>query len=107
MISVVWVISLCYMLKLISMHSLNPVTVTMKENSFMREKVQAAIDKIRPALQKDGGDVILVDVTDEGIVKVQLTGACKGCPMSQMTLKEGIEKFVKSEIPEIVSVESV
>jgi len=73
----------------------------------MREKVQAAIDKIRPALQKDGGDVILVDVTEEGIVKVQLTGACKGCPMSQMTLKEGIEKFVKSEIPEIVSVESV
>ena len=73
----------------------------------MREKVQAAIDKIRPALQKDGGDVILVDVTSEGIVKVQLTGACKGCPMSRMTLKEGIEKFVKSEIPEIVSVESV
>ena len=73
----------------------------------MREKVQAAIDKIRPALQKDGGDVILVDVTDEGIVKVQLTGACKGCSMSQMTLKEGIEKFVKSEIPEVVSVESV
>jgi Fe-S cluster biogenesis protein NfuA len=79
----------------------------MKENRFMREKVQTAIDKIRPALQKDGGDVILVDVTDDGIVKVQLTGACKGCPMSQMTLKEGIEKFVKSEIPEIVSVESV
>ena len=73
----------------------------------MREKVQAAIDKIRPALQKDGGDVILVDVTPEGIVKVQLTGACKGCPMSQMTLKDGIEKFVKSEIPEVVSVESV
>jgi Fe-S cluster biogenesis protein NfuA len=66
----------------------------MKENIFMRDKVQAAIDKIRPALQKD-------------VVKVQLTGACKGCPMSQMTLKEGIEKFVKSEIPEIVSVESV
>jgi Fe-S cluster biogenesis protein NfuA len=79
----------------------------MKENIFMRDKVQAAIDKIRPALQKDGGDVILIDVTDDGIVKVQLTGACKGCPMSQMTLKEGIEKFVKSEIPEIVSVESV
>jgi Fe-S cluster biogenesis protein NfuA len=79
----------------------------VKEISFMREKVQAAIEKIRPALQKDGGDVILVEVTTEGIVKVQLTGACKGCPMSQMTLKEGIEKFVKSEIPEIVSVESV
>jgi len=73
----------------------------------MRDKVQAAIDKIRPALQKDGGDVILIDVTDDGIVKVQLTGACKGCHMSQMTLKEGIEKFVKSEIPEIISVESV
>ena len=73
----------------------------------MREKVQAAIDKIRPALQRDGGDVILVDVTDDGIVKVELTGACKGCPMSHMILKDGIEKFVKSEIPEIVSVESV
>ena len=72
-----------------------------------REFNQAAIDKIRPALQKDGGDVILVDVSDKGVVKVQLTGACKGCPMSQMTLKDGIEKFVKSEIPEIVSVESV
>jgi Fe-S cluster biogenesis protein NfuA len=73
----------------------------------VREKVQEAIDKIRPALQRDGGDVILVDVTEDGIVKVQLTGACQGCPMSQVTLKEGIEKFVKSEIPEIVSVESV
>ena len=73
----------------------------------MIDKVKAAIDKIRPALQKDGGDVILIDVTDDGIVKVQLTGACKGCPMSQMTLKQGIEKFVKSEIPEIISVESV
>jgi Fe-S cluster biogenesis protein NfuA len=73
----------------------------------MRERVQEAIDKIRPALQRDGGDVILVDVTEDGIVKVELTGACKGCPMSQMTLKEGIEKFVKNEIPEIVSVESV
>jgi len=79
----------------------------VKEKNFMREKVQAAIDKIRPALQKDGGDVILVDVTAEGVVKVQLTGACKGCPMSQMTLKEGIEKFVRSEIPEVISVESV
>ena len=79
----------------------------MEENVTMREKVQAAIDKIRPALQKDGGDVILVDVTAEGVVMVQLTGACKGCPMSQMTLKEGIENFVKSEIPEVVSVESV
>ena len=73
----------------------------------MREKVQAAIDKIRPALQKDGGDVILVDVTDQGVVKVQLTGACKGCPMSQMTLKQGVERIVKQMVPEVKAVESV
>lgn len=73
----------------------------------MRDKVQAALDKIRPTLQKDGGDVVLVDVTDEGVVQVQLTGACKGCPMSQMTLKNGIEKFLKSEVPEVKEVESV
>lgn len=73
----------------------------------MREKVQAAIDKVRPALQRDGGDVILVEVTDDGVVKVQLTGACKGCPMSQMTLKQGIEQFVRSEVPEVKSVESI
>ena len=71
----------------------------------MRERVQSALDKIRPTLQKDGGDVVLVDVTDDGVVKVQLTGACKGCPMSQITLKEGIEKFLKSEVPEVKSVE--
>lgn len=73
----------------------------------MREEVQAALDKVRPTLQKDGGDVMLVDVSDTGIVKVQLTGACKGCPMSQITLKEGIEKFIKTEVPEVQSVESV
>jgi Fe-S cluster biogenesis protein NfuA len=73
----------------------------------MREKVEAALEKVRPALQRDGGDVVLVDITDDGIVKVQLTGACKGCPMSQMTLKNGIERFVKSEVPEVKSVESV
>ncbi|MBU0729525.1 MAG: NifU family protein [Proteobacteria bacterium] len=73
----------------------------------MRDKVQAALDKVRPTLQQDGGDVVLVDVTDDGIVKVQLTGACKGCPMSQMTLKNGIEKFVRTEVPEVKSVESV
>ncbi len=73
----------------------------------MRDHVQAALEKIRPTLQRDGGDVVLVDVTDDGIVKVQLTGACKGCPMSQMTLKDGIEKFLKSEVPEIKKVEAV
>ena len=71
----------------------------------MKEKVEAAIQKIRPLLQADGGDVELVDVRD-GIVTVRLQGACAGCPMSQMTLKNGIEKILKKEIPEIVAVES-
>ncbi|KPA09612.1 nitrogen-fixing protein NifU [Candidatus Magnetomorum sp. HK-1] len=71
----------------------------------MREKVQAVLDKVRPSLQADGGDVELVEVTDDGIVRVQLQGACKGCPMSQMTLRDGIEKFVKKELPEIKAVE--
>lgn len=70
----------------------------------MKEKVQAALDKIRPMLQADGGDVELVDVAD-GIVKVRLQGACKGCPMSQMTLRNGIERVLKQEIPEIKAVE--
>ena len=72
----------------------------------MREQVQSALDKIRPTLQRDGGDVVLLDVSDDGVVTVQLTGACKGCPMSQMTLKNGIEKFLRSEIPEITRVEA-
>jgi Fe-S cluster biogenesis protein NfuA len=72
----------------------------------MKETVQAAIDKIRPMLQRDGGDVELVDV-QEGDVTVRLRGACAGCPMSQMTLKNGIEKFLKREIPEIVTVQAV
>ncbi|MDQ1277314.1 MAG: hypothetical protein QG555_354 [Thermodesulfobacteriota bacterium] len=67
----------------------------------MKEKVQKAIDKIRPNLQADGGDVQLIDVSDDGIVKVKLLGACHGCPMSQMTLKNGIERFLKNEIPEV------
>ena len=73
----------------------------------MKDRVQTALNQIRPTLQRDGGDVVLVDVTEDGIVKVQLTGACKGCPMSQITLKQGIEKYLKSEVPEVVSVESI
>jgi Fe-S cluster biogenesis protein NfuA len=72
----------------------------------MKDKVQAAIEKIRPMLQRDGGDVELVDVQD-GVVTVRLQGACAGCPMSQMTLKNGIEKLLKREIPEIVAVQAV
>jgi len=73
----------------------------------MREKVEAVLDKVRPMLQADGGDVELVDITDSGVVQVRLTGACKGCPMSQMTLKNGIERIVLKEIREVKSVEAV
>lgn len=73
----------------------------------MEQQVQEALDKIRPALQRDGGDVELVEVSDDGIVKVKLQGACGGCPMSQMTLKMGIEKVVKQSVPQIKSVEAV
>jgi len=73
----------------------------------MREKVEQALEKVRPSLQADGGNVELVDVTDDGIVQVRLTGACRGCPMSQMTLKMGIEKVLKEAIPEIKEVQSV
>jgi len=72
----------------------------------MLERVQKALDKIRPSLQADGGDVELVEV-ENNVVKVRLTGACGGCPFSQMTLKNGIEKIVKEEIPEIIEVVSV
>jgi Fe-S cluster biogenesis protein NfuA len=73
----------------------------------MKEKVESALNKIRPALQADGGDVELVEVGEDGVVKVRLKGACSGCPMSQMTLKMGIERILKKEIPEVKSVESV
>jgi len=73
----------------------------------MKEKVAKALDEIRPSLQADGGDVELIDVTDEGIVKVKLTGACAGCPMSTMTLKMAIEKRLKDKIPEVKAVEQV
>ena len=72
-----------------------------------KDSVQVVLDKIRPALQADGGDVSLVDVTDDGVVKVQLQGACRGCPMSQMTLANGVERVLKEQIPEVVRVEAV
>ncbi len=73
----------------------------------LREKVESALDKVRPSLQADGGDVQLVDVGEDGVVKVRLTGACGGCPMSQMTLKMGIERILKQNIPEVQAVEAV
>ena len=72
----------------------------------MKEKIQEAIDKIKPMLQADGGDVEFVEYED-GVVKVRLQGACAGCPMSQMTVKNGIERMLKQEIPEIKSVEAI
>ncbi|MDI6741659.1 MAG: NifU family protein [Smithella sp.] len=73
----------------------------------MKEEVQKAIELVRPSLQADGGDVELVDVSEDGVVKVKLTGACHGCPMSQMTLKMGIEKVIKSKVPGVKEVVSV
>lgn len=73
----------------------------------MKEKIQKVLEEIRPGLQADGGDVELVDVTDDGVVKVKLTGACAGCPMSTMTLKMAIEQRLKEKIPEVKTVEQV
>ncbi|HOP75019.1 MAG TPA: NifU family protein [Bacillota bacterium] len=72
----------------------------------MKEKVSEALERIRPSLQMDGGDVELVDVVD-GVVQVRLKGACSGCPMSTMTVKNGIERYLKQLIPEVKSVEQV
>jgi Fe-S cluster biogenesis protein NfuA len=71
-----------------------------------KEEVQGVLDKVRPMLQRDGGDVELLEV-DDGVVKVRLTGACGGCPMATMTLKRGIEAKLKEEIPDIKEVVSV
>lgn len=81
-------------------------------NSFwyrmeLKERVERSLARIRIALQADGGDVDLVEVTDDGVVRVRLVGACAGCPMSTMTLAFGIERELKKEIPEIKRVEAV
>lgn len=73
----------------------------------MKERVEKALERIRPALQADGGDVELVEVTEDGVVKVKLVGACRGCPMSQLTLANGVERVVKEDVPEVVRVEAV
>jgi Fe-S cluster biogenesis protein NfuA len=73
----------------------------------MRKKVQALIDKIRPMLQKDDGDVELIDVDSDGVVTVRMVGTCAGCAMSRITLKQGIEKVMVNEIPEIKRVENI
>lgn len=73
----------------------------------MREKVEAVLNEIRPSLVADGGNVELVDVTDDGIVKVKLTGACGTCPFAMMTLKAGIERILKEAVPEVKEVQAV
>lgn len=73
----------------------------------MREAVEKALNLVRPALQADGGDVELVDVTESGVVRVKLTGACGSCPMSTMTLKMGVERVLKEQVPGVTSVEQV
>ena len=80
--------------------------MTLRDTT-MRERVLAALDMIRPVLRADGGDVELVEVTDTGVVKVRLRGACQRCTMSRMTLKNGIERTILKEIPGLTSVESV
>jgi Fe-S cluster biogenesis protein NfuA len=75
----------------------------MEKEVIMRDKVEAALNKIRPSLMADGGNVELIDVND-GVVKIKLTGACAGCPMATMTLKQGIERILKQEIPEVKEV---
>ena len=74
---------------------------------MLKERVEEVLEEVRPALKADGGDVKLIEVTDDGIVKVKLTGACGCCPMSTYTLKMGIEQKLKEKIPEIKEVEQV
>ena len=81
--------------------------MTEQTQESLHERVQAAIDLIRPNLQADGGDVELLGIGEDGIVKVKLQGACHGCPMAAMTLQMGIERILKQQVPEVTGVENV
>ena len=80
------------------------MTVATPQSPSMREKVQSVINLIRPAVQADGGDIELVDVTSDGVVQIRFHGACHGCPSSTMTLQLGIERNLREKVPEISSV---
>lgn len=80
---------------------------TNEDQVTLREKVEQSLATVRPALQADGGDVELVDVTDDGVVSLRLTDACRGCPMSTVTLKMGIEHTLQQQVPEVTHVEAV
>jgi len=84
-----------------------PKRFTPEEISKLKVRVEAVLDKIRPAIQMDGGDADLVDLTPEGVVVVQLTGHCESCSLSPMTMKLGVERMIREEIPEITGVESI
>lgn len=81
--------------------------MTEQTSTGLHERVQAALEQVRPALQADGGDVELLGVKDDGTVQVRLQGACHGCPMAAMTLQMGIERVLKSQVPEVTAVENV
>jgi len=86
----------------------NQINITSTQsNNDLRERVVFVLDRIRPAVQEDGGDIELIDVTDKGVVKIRMHGACVGCPSSNMTLRIGIERNLKDRIPEITAVEAV
>jgi len=88
-----------------------PSIINIKDSSEratkMREKIEKALARVRTSLQADGGDVELVEVSEEGVVKVKLSGTCQHCPLATMTLKAGIERTLKKEVPEIKRVEAV
>jgi Fe-S cluster biogenesis protein NfuA len=72
----------------------------------MKEDVKKALEEVRPHLKADGGDVELLDVTEDGVVKVRLLGACEGCPMREMTLTQGIARFIKKKVPQVKDVQA-
>ncbi|MBW6514275.1 MAG: NifU family protein [Candidatus Syntrophosphaera sp.] len=74
---------------------------------ILKQNVEAILEKIRPAIKADGGDVELVNIREDNVIEVRLKGACNGCPMATLTLKAGIERIIKEEIPEVVEVISV
>jgi Fe-S cluster biogenesis protein NfuA len=78
-----------------------------QENTMLEEQIKSALENVRPSLQADGGDVEFVAVSDDGVVPVKRTGACGGCPMAQMTLKMGIESYLRKEVPQVSSVVGV
>jgi Fe-S cluster biogenesis protein NfuA len=78
-----------------------------KEKKLMHERVNSALNKIRPYLEADGGDITLEEITDEMVVKVKLHGACQGCPFSYQTLKSGVEQALRKEVPEITELVAV